>query len=82
LVFEAETIMARLFSQALGNAAAMYVTLPDVIPGQDEHVLGHPLLLARHPARDPQRKHFFPSRACAVARSDAPDQFFFGKCTT
>ena len=41
-------------------------------------MLGHPALLARHPAGDPQRKTFFPEqRIAAVARTNAPDQFFF-----
>ena len=43
-------------------------------------MFGHPALFARHPARDPQRETFFPEQCvAAVARANAPDQFFFRK---
>ena len=51
-----------------------------IFEAQDQHVLGHPALLARHPARDAQRETLLAEqRVAAVARADAPDQFFFGE---
>ena len=47
---------------------------------QDQHVLGHPALLARHHAGNPQRKTLFSEqRVSAVARPHAPDQFLLRK---
>src|ERR1700751_24084 len=51
-----------------------------ILQAKDQHVLGHPALLARHPARNSQRKTFLAEkRITAIAGANAPDQFFFRK---
>ncbi len=51
-----------------------------VLEPQDQHVLRHPTLFARHPARNAQREAFLPQqRVAAVSRANAPDQLFFWK---
>ena len=41
---------------------------------QDQHVLRHPTLFARHPTRNPQREALLSQqRIAAVARTNAPD---------
>jgi len=77
-----ETIIARfVFPQALGNAAAMYVTF---LPGDSspESACARPsTLLPRHVARNPQRKAFLSEqRVSTVSRPHAPDQPLFRKC--
>ena len=60
---------------ALGNAPAMYF---DLALGrgqlQDQHVLGHPALVAGHDRRDPQREALLAEqRVAAVAGAVGPD---------
>ena len=51
-----------------------------IFQAKNQHVLGHPALLARHPACDSQRETFFSEqRIAAVTRSVTPDQSFFGE---
>ena len=74
--------MARLSlaPDALGIAAARYVTDLGVLHADDQHVLGEPSLLARLPRGDAQRVAFLAEQCVApVARTHAPDLLLVGE---
>ena len=51
-----------------------------IFQAEDQHVLGHPALVARHPAGNSQGEAFLAEKSvAAVARANAPDQIFLRK---